>query len=159
MRFGVEWDKRFYDSGNMLCLVMASGWLWKAAVAGLCGSLTHTLLMLGKAKRRLPWMKPRPEDRYQSCGINRMGDVFSKEVGYVHAHSRVHNICSHSGVWCRRCGCTGPNDVSARSATRTIPSHGPRRGRHDWARRYDGRRHDGPRHDGWGRDAVRLCCA
>jgi hypothetical protein len=28
----------------------AKRWVWKAAIAGLCGNLTHTLLMLGKAK-------------------------------------------------------------------------------------------------------------
>ena len=31
-------------------LLAAKGWIWKAAIAGLCGSITHTLLMLGKAK-------------------------------------------------------------------------------------------------------------
>ncbi len=33
-----------------LSLLMAKRWIWKAAIAGLCGNLTHTLLMLGKAK-------------------------------------------------------------------------------------------------------------
>jgi hypothetical protein len=28
----------------------AKTWIWKAAIGGLCGSLTHTLLMVGKAK-------------------------------------------------------------------------------------------------------------
>ena len=28
----------------------AKGWFWKVAIAGLCGIVTHTLLMLGKAK-------------------------------------------------------------------------------------------------------------
>jgi hypothetical protein len=36
--------------GKPLGFLTAKGWIWKAAIAGLCGSLTHTLLMLGKAK-------------------------------------------------------------------------------------------------------------
>ena len=35
---------------KLLGFLTAKGWIWKAAIAGLCGSLTHTLLMLGKAK-------------------------------------------------------------------------------------------------------------
>ena len=35
---------------NLLGFLTAKGWVWKAAIAGLCGSVTHTLLMLGKAK-------------------------------------------------------------------------------------------------------------
>src|SRR3984893_17214422 len=31
-------------------LLTAKRWVWKAAIAGLCGNITHTLLMLGKAK-------------------------------------------------------------------------------------------------------------
>jgi hypothetical protein len=33
MRFGVEWGT-FYDSGNLHCLVMASGWLWFTLMDG-----------------------------------------------------------------------------------------------------------------------------
>jgi EF hand domain-containing protein len=98
----------------------------------------------------------RPEDQYRSCGINRTGACVSEEVRNAHARSGTHDICSHSGVWCCRCDCTGPNDAPARSVTHTIPSHGPGRGRHDYARRYDGRRYDGPRHDGWGRDGTPI---
>jgi hypothetical protein len=29
-------------------LLEAKGWIWKVAIAGLCGSVTHTLLMLVK---------------------------------------------------------------------------------------------------------------
>ena len=35
---------------NLLGFLTAKGWVWKAAIAGLCGSVTYTLLMLGKAK-------------------------------------------------------------------------------------------------------------
>ena len=35
---------------KLLGLLTAKRWVWKAAIAGLCGNLTHTLLMLGKAK-------------------------------------------------------------------------------------------------------------
>ena len=31
-------------------LLTAKRWVWKAAIAGLCGNLTHTVLMVGKAK-------------------------------------------------------------------------------------------------------------
>jgi hypothetical protein len=31
-------------------LLKAKGWIWKVAIAGLCGSVTHTLLMLVKTK-------------------------------------------------------------------------------------------------------------
>src|ERR1700741_791826 len=31
-------------------LLKARGWIWKVAIAGLCGSVTHTLLMLVKTK-------------------------------------------------------------------------------------------------------------
>ncbi len=31
-------------------LLKAKGWIWKVPIAGLCGSVTHTLLMLFKAK-------------------------------------------------------------------------------------------------------------
>jgi hypothetical protein len=31
-------------------LIKAKGWIWKVAIAGLCGSVTHTLLMLVKTK-------------------------------------------------------------------------------------------------------------
>jgi hypothetical protein len=35
---------------KLLGFLRAKGWFRRAAIAGLCGSLTHTLLMLGKAK-------------------------------------------------------------------------------------------------------------
>jgi hypothetical protein len=35
---------------KLLSLLKAKSWVWKAAIAGLCGNITHTLLMLGKAK-------------------------------------------------------------------------------------------------------------
>jgi hypothetical protein len=35
---------------KLLGFLTAKRWFWRAAIAGLCGSLTHTLLMLGKAK-------------------------------------------------------------------------------------------------------------
>jgi hypothetical protein len=35
---------------KLLGFLAAKGWFWRVAIAGLCGSLTHTLLMLGKAK-------------------------------------------------------------------------------------------------------------
>jgi hypothetical protein len=35
---------------KLLSLLTPKRWIWKAAIAGLCGSLTHTLLMFGKAK-------------------------------------------------------------------------------------------------------------
>ncbi len=35
---------------SLLALLKARGWLWKVPVAGLCGSITHTLLMLFKTK-------------------------------------------------------------------------------------------------------------
>ncbi|WP_291605149.1 DUF6789 family protein [Bradyrhizobium sp.] len=35
---------------NLLGFVTAKDWVWKAAIVGLCGSVTYTLLMLGKAK-------------------------------------------------------------------------------------------------------------
>ncbi len=35
---------------KLLGLLTTKRWVWKAAIAGLCGNLTHTLLMLGKAK-------------------------------------------------------------------------------------------------------------
>jgi hypothetical protein len=35
---------------KLLSLLTPKGWIWKAAIAGLCGSITHTLLMFGKAK-------------------------------------------------------------------------------------------------------------
>ncbi len=35
---------------KLVGLLTAKRWIWKAAIAGLCGNLTHTLLMLGKAK-------------------------------------------------------------------------------------------------------------
>jgi hypothetical protein len=31
-------------------LLSTKGWIWKASVAGLCGSVTHTLLMIGKTE-------------------------------------------------------------------------------------------------------------
>ena len=35
---------------QLLSVLIAKRWVWKAAIAGLCGNITHTLLMLGKAK-------------------------------------------------------------------------------------------------------------
>jgi hypothetical protein len=35
---------------QLLSVLTAKRWVWKAAIAGLCGNITHTLLMLGKAK-------------------------------------------------------------------------------------------------------------
>ena len=35
---------------QLLSVLTAKRWVWKAAIAGLCGNVTHTLLMLGKAK-------------------------------------------------------------------------------------------------------------
>ncbi|HBK04374.1 MAG TPA: hypothetical protein DDZ81_00750, partial [Acetobacteraceae bacterium] len=35
---------------KLIGLLTAKRWIWKAAIAGLCGNVTHTLLMLGKAK-------------------------------------------------------------------------------------------------------------
>jgi hypothetical protein len=52
------------------------GWVWKAAIAGLCGSITHTLLMFGKARWGiLPSFQP-----YQSLQIT-LGDWTGE---YVH---------------------------------------------------------------------------
>ena len=65
-----------YDSGNPVGFVMASGWLRRATVAGLCGSLTHTLLMLGKAQLGIL----EPFQRLQSLRI-----VLSYWIGaYIH---------------------------------------------------------------------------
>jgi hypothetical protein len=35
---------------TLLGFLTAKGWVWKAAIAGLCGSITHTLLMVAKAQ-------------------------------------------------------------------------------------------------------------
>jgi hypothetical protein len=35
---------------KLLDFLRAKTWIWKVAIAGLCGSVTHTLLMLGKSK-------------------------------------------------------------------------------------------------------------
>jgi hypothetical protein len=35
---------------KLLAFFAAKGWFSKVAIAGLCGIVTHTLLMLGKAK-------------------------------------------------------------------------------------------------------------
>jgi len=35
---------------TLLSFVPKRGWIWKTAIAGLCGSLTHTLLMYAKAR-------------------------------------------------------------------------------------------------------------
>jgi hypothetical protein len=37
------------NSKRLLAFLAARGWLWKVSIAGLCGIVTHTLLMLGKA--------------------------------------------------------------------------------------------------------------
>ena len=44
-------DERDYPTNQKpLELLKAKGWIWKVAIAGLCGSVTHTLLMLVKTK-------------------------------------------------------------------------------------------------------------
>jgi hypothetical protein len=50
--FGTYWEmgKVTLQLRKLPGFLAAKGWIWKAAIAGLCGSLTHTLLMLGKAK-------------------------------------------------------------------------------------------------------------
>jgi hypothetical protein len=35
---------------QLLSLLTVKRWVWKAAIAGFCGNITHTFLMLGKAK-------------------------------------------------------------------------------------------------------------
>src|SRR6516162_8739089 len=35
---------------HLLDVLQTKGWIWRVAIAGLCGSVTHTLLMLLKAK-------------------------------------------------------------------------------------------------------------
>ena len=35
---------------TLLGFLTAKGWVWKVAIAGLCGSVTHTLLMFAKAQ-------------------------------------------------------------------------------------------------------------
>ena len=45
-----EMSKVAQQLRNLLGFLTAKGWVWKAAIAGLCGSVTYTLLMLGKAK-------------------------------------------------------------------------------------------------------------
>ena len=44
MRWTVPQVRKFVD------LLKAKAWIWKVAIAGLCGSVTHTLLMVGKTK-------------------------------------------------------------------------------------------------------------
>ena len=46
----VVFGKAAVQFRKLLGLLTAKRWVWRAAIAGLCGSLTHTLLMLGKAK-------------------------------------------------------------------------------------------------------------
>ena len=41
----VSWQIR-----KLLTLLRAKSWIWKTIIAGLCGSITHTVLMLGKSK-------------------------------------------------------------------------------------------------------------
>src|SRR6516162_10403296 len=44
-------DERDYPTNQKpLELLKAKGWIWKVAIAGLCGSVTHILLMLVKTK-------------------------------------------------------------------------------------------------------------
>ena len=38
------------QSPTLLGFLVAKGWVWKVAIAGLCGSVTHTLLMFAKAQ-------------------------------------------------------------------------------------------------------------
>src|ERR1035437_10743632 len=38
------------QSPTLLGFLVAKGWVWKVAIAGLCGSITHTLLMFAKAQ-------------------------------------------------------------------------------------------------------------
>ncbi len=46
----VVFGKAAVQFQKLLGVLTAKRWVWRAAIAGLCGSLTHTLLMLGKAK-------------------------------------------------------------------------------------------------------------
>lgn len=46
----VEFRKAAVLFWKLLGSLTAKRWVWRAAIAGLCGNLTHTLLMLGKAK-------------------------------------------------------------------------------------------------------------
>jgi hypothetical protein len=95
------------DSGNLLGFVMASGWLWKAAVAGLCGSLTHTLPMLGKAQLGIL----EPFQRLQSLQI-----ALSYWIG-AYIHRLVPLLLSYLDGSTQQ-ACAKPNASSSRSEWR-----------------------------------------
>lgn len=49
-RPNIVFGKTAVQFWQLLSVLTAKRWVWKAAIAGLCGNITHTLLMLGKAK-------------------------------------------------------------------------------------------------------------